>query len=181
MSSTLGHLIILGLQQPARVSGSDWSEEDRECLRKAEKLVRASQNRIIAGCVLIPVGESEDALARLVRCINEQRDDYWPSPICKEDLGGGFLLLHDLTVPLLWGAEWLREQIFLQTDEAASAAVRALNVFQAQMDLRRQMLVWGGEGELPPCPEEEWRIASLALTRLGEVDTEIWSQKAQPA
>lgn len=181
MSSTLGHLITLGLQQPVRMCGSDWSEEDRDCFRKAEKLVRVSQSRIIAGYLLIPVGENEDALARLVRRINEQRDDYWPSPICKEDLAGGFLLLHDLTVPLLWGAAWLQEQIFRQSDEATSAAVRALNAFQAQMDLRRQMLVWGGEGELPPCPEEEWRIAVIALARFGNVPTEIWSRKAEPA
>lgn len=135
----VAELAILGLLFPAECDDLPaWSMEERAIFRRAADLVAQKGDDL-----LVPPGAGWDALAEARWEAHLREPGWWPLTwmIAGSD-GACCGQVHDLTLPLLWGAEWLLAELerrrFAYADPAIRAASDLIRRAKARLDVLRE-------------------------------------------
>ncbi|KXV02899.1 hypothetical protein AD929_01440 [Gluconobacter potus] len=135
----IAELAILGLLFPAECDDlSVWSGEERAIFRRAADLVACKGDDL-----LVPPGDGQDALAAAQWEANVREPGWWPFTWVKTGPDGACCRqVHDLTLPLLWGTEWLLVELerrrFAYEDPAIRAASDLIRQAKARLDVLRE-------------------------------------------
>lgn len=135
----IAELAILGLLFPAECEDLPvWSVEDRAIFRRAADLVARKGDDLF-----VPPGDGQDALAEAQWEANARASGWWPFTWVKTGPDGDCIRqVHDLTLPLLWGTEWLLVELerrrFTYADPAIRAASDLIRHAKARLDVLRE-------------------------------------------
>ncbi|KXV21865.1 hypothetical protein [Gluconobacter japonicus] len=134
----IAELAILGLLFPAECDDLPvWSEKEREVFRQAALLV-LKEGEIVK----VPPGDGQNALTEAQWAVNDQASDWWPytwREVASD--GPATQQVHDLTLPVLWGIEWLLPELerrrFAYEDPAIRTACNLIQQAKARLDVLR--------------------------------------------
>jgi len=135
----IAELAILGLLFPAECDDlPSWSVEERAIFRRAADLVAQKGDDL-----LVPPGAGWDALAEAQWEAHVREPGWWPLTWMMTGSDGASCgQVHDLTLPLLWGAEWLLMELerrrFAYADPAIRAASNLIRQAKARLDVLRE-------------------------------------------
>lgn len=135
----IADLAILGLLFPAECNDLPvWSGEERAIFRRAADLVACKGDDLF-----VPPGDGWDALAAAQLEAHLREAGWWPLTWIRTDPEGASIRqVHDLTLPLLWGTEWLLVELerrrFANVDPAIRAASALIRQAKARLDVLRE-------------------------------------------
>lgn len=135
----IAELAILGLLFPAECNDLPvWSGEEREIFRRAADLVAQKGDDLF-----VPPGDGWDALAAAQWEAHLREAGWWPFTWIRTGPDGECCRqVHDLTLPLLWGTEWLLVELerrrFAYADPAIRAASALIRLAKARLGVLRE-------------------------------------------
>lgn len=168
----IAELAILGLLFPAECDDlPEWSGDERNIFRRAAvQVLKNGEN------IEVRPNSDADALTEANWQTNARDYGWWPAVVVSGSLDHAEAdpqEIHDLTVPVIWGAEWLLDQMVNQEFLTSNSAVQKITLLIDRANDRLEALQVlhreGGISDEIPSLKDACEDLSIALAETGPV------------